>query len=70
MIFRISGDILPVNRFASAFLVPKHHANFVVIGGTNVARKLHLVSEYTVNGDNRYCNKEKDKLKINLLSFL
>lgn len=66
----IFKHILPVNRFASAFLVPKHHIDFVVIGGTNIARELHLVPDHTVNGNNRYCNKEKDKLEINVPLFL
>lgn len=70
MNFNLSRNVLPVNWFASAFFVPKHHADFVVIGGTNVARELHLVSNYTVNGNDWYCNKEKDKLEINLLFFL
>jgi len=57
------SEILPVNRFVSAFFVPKHHADFIVIDGTNVTRELHFVSDYTVNGNNRYCNKKKINVK-------
>lgn len=66
--FKLFG-ISPVNRFIPAFLVPKHHVDFVVISGTNVARKLHLISDYTINGNNRYCNKGRSGY-INKSNFL
>lgn len=34
----------PVDGFSSTLLVPQYHAHFVVVGRTNITRKVHFVS--------------------------
>lgn len=59
----------PVDGFSSTLLVPQYHAHFVVVGGTNITRKVHFVSYNPADSNHWNWKWKNEMLLVNCITI-